>query len=68
VKNLFDTGLFKASVVPFVDVARAGSVYVDAGIQLRVSLASLLSISISMGHDLKTGRTLVYTNLTHSRL
>ncbi len=66
-KNLFDSALFKTSVAPFVDVARVREVYVDAGIQLRFSLASVLSFSISAGRDLKAGRTVVFTNLTRSR-
>jgi hypothetical protein len=66
-KHLLDTAFFKASVTPFVDVARAGSVYVDPGVELRFSLASLITFSISAGHDLKTGRTFVFTNLTRSR-
>lgn len=65
-KNLFDTAFLKASVVPFVDVGRAGSVYVDSGIELRFSLASVVTFSISAGHDLKAGRTVVFTNLTRS--
>ena len=65
-KRLFDTAFFKANVVPFADIARAGSLYVDTGIELRFSLASLVTFSLSAGRDLKAGRTLVFTNLTRS--
>jgi hypothetical protein len=66
-KNIFDTALFKARIVPFVDIARAGSVYVDPGIELRFSLASLITFSISAGRDLQAGRTFVFANLTRGR-
>ena len=61
-KTVLDSTFVRASVVPFVDVARAGSVFVDAGAELRISLASLATFSVSVGRDLKAGRTLVFTN------
>ena len=65
-KHVFDTAFFKATVVPFADIAHAGPLYVDAGIELRFSLASVVTFSISAGRDVKAGRTVIFTNLTRS--
>jgi hypothetical protein len=63
-KTLFERAFLKASIVPFADVARVGSVFVDAGTEFRISLASLATFSVSVGRDLKAGRTLIFTNVT----
>ena len=63
-KTFLERSFFKASIVPFVDVARAGSVFVDTGAELRISIASLATFSVSVGRDLRAGRTLVFTNAT----
>jgi predicted double-glycine peptidase len=63
-KTLFEKAFFKASLVPFADVARVGSIYVDAGAELRFSFTSVATFSVSVGRDLKAGRTLVFTNAT----
>jgi hypothetical protein len=58
-KNLFNLGLLKASAGPFVDAARltrAEPTLVDAGIQLRVSLLTGLTLDFSYGVDLRAGR------------
>ena len=63
-KTIFNRGLVKTSIVPFVDIARSGSAFVDTGAEFRVSVASLATFSISIGRDLKAGRTVVFTNAT----
>jgi predicted double-glycine peptidase len=65
-KDLFDLAFLKAKVVPFADIAYLGSLFVDPGIELRFSLASVVTFSISAGRDLKAGRTVVFTNLLRS--
>jgi predicted double-glycine peptidase len=62
-KTVLDKSFFKAALVPFLDVARVGSVFVDAGAELRLTVASMLTFSVSAGRDLRTGRTLVFTNV-----
>jgi hypothetical protein len=51
--------LLRVSVAPFVDVARTARTFVDAGVELRLRLASLATFSISIGKDLRTGKTVV---------
>jgi hypothetical protein len=63
-KTVVEKTFFKVNVVPFADVARMGSTYVDVGAELRVSLASIATFSVSVGRDLKAGRTVVFTNAT----
>jgi hypothetical protein len=63
-KTVVEKAFFKVSVVPFADVAGMGEVYVDVGAELRVSLASVATFSVSVGRDLKAGRTVVFTNAT----
>jgi hypothetical protein len=63
-KTLFHKGLFRAGIVPFLDFARAGAVFADAGAEFRLTVASLATFSLSVGRDLKDGRTVVFT---HSR-
>jgi hypothetical protein len=63
-KTIFENAFFKVNVVPFTDVARVGSIYIDAGAELRISVASVATFSISVGRDLTGGRTLVFTNAT----
>ena len=63
-KTVLEKSFFKVNLVPFADVARVGSSYVDAGAELRISLASVATFSVSVGRDLKAGRTLVFTNAT----
>jgi hypothetical protein len=64
-KTVLEKPFLKVNVVPFTDVARVGSLYVDVGAELRLSLASIVTLSVSVGRDLKAGRTLVFTNTTH---
>jgi hypothetical protein len=61
-KTVLDKSFFKATLVPFLDIARVGSAFVDAGAELRLSIASMLTFSVSAGRDLRAGRTLVFTN------
>jgi predicted double-glycine peptidase len=62
-KTVLDKSFFKATLVPFLDAARVGSTFVDAGAELRLSVASMLTFSISAGRDLRAGRTLLFTNV-----
>jgi predicted double-glycine peptidase len=61
-KTVLDKSFFKAALVPFFDVARVGSTFVDAGAELRLSVASMFTFSVSAGRDLRAGRTVVFTN------
>lgn len=61
-KRLFDVGWVGMSVVPFIDLARAHSVFVDAGAELRLSVASMATVSFSVGRDLRTGKTSAFFN------
>jgi hypothetical protein len=56
-KNLFNAGFVKASAGPFIDLARltrTEPTMVDAGISLRFSLVSGLTLDFSYGLDLRT--------------
>ena len=58
-KRLYANGLFRLDGVPFLDTARISSHaqwLVDSGIQLRVSVLSAFTISVSLGGDLRTGQ------------
>ena len=58
-KRLYANGLFRLDGVPFLDTARISSHaqwLVDSGIQLRVSVLSAFTISVSLGRDLRTGQ------------
>jgi CBS domain-containing protein len=66
-KEFLDKSFVRAAIVPFVDIARAGSSFVDAGAELRVSIASLFTFSISLGRDLKAGRNVLFTNVGSSQ-
>ena len=61
-KTVVEKAFFKVSVVPFADVAQAGATYVDVGAEFRVSLVSVATFSVSVGRDLRAGRTVVFTN------
>jgi hypothetical protein len=63
-KTVLDKAFFEVSVVPFTDVARVDSLYIDVGAELRISIASVATFSISIGRDLIAGRTLVFSNAT----
>jgi predicted double-glycine peptidase len=63
-KTILEEAFFKVNVVPFTDVARVGSLYVDVGAELRIAIASVATFSISVGRDLKAGKTLVFSNAT----
>jgi|GEM_PF-357523 len=63
-KTIMDRGVFSLQLVPFLDAARMGECFTDAGLELRVSIASMLTFSISAGHDLKSGRTAPFTNIS----
>jgi hypothetical protein len=63
-RTLFRWTLLRFAAVPFLDVARAGEWYDDAGVELRVSVASAMQFSLSFGKDLRTGKmTLFARNL-----
>jgi len=51
-------------LAPFTDVARVGGWFVDAGMEVRFSVASLVTISFSAGRDLKSGRNVFFTDVT----
>ena len=59
-RTLFRWTLMRVSVAPFLDLARAGDWYDDAGVELRVSLASAMRFSFSFGKDLRTGKTAMF--------
>src|SRR5262249_46077160 len=63
-KNIADCGLINIKLAPFADVARVGAWYVDTGIELRFSVASLFTFSLSAGRDLMAGRNVVFTDVT----
>jgi hypothetical protein len=58
-KIVRDFNLLRLSAAPFVDAARTTRTFVDAGIELRLRLASVATFSISIGRDLQTGKTVV---------
>ena len=60
----FDTGLMDFRVAPFADVARQGTWFVDTGLEFRLSIASMVTVSLSTGRDLKAGRTVFFSNIT----
>ena len=59
-RTLFRWTLMRFSVAPFLDVARAGEWYQDAGAELRVSVASAMRFAFSFGKDMQTGKTAVF--------
>src|SRR5262249_47262365 len=59
-RTLFRWTLMRFSAAPFLDVARAAEWYPDAGVELRVSVASAMRFAFSFGKDLRTGRTAVF--------
>jgi hypothetical protein len=64
-KSLYDRALVGIQAGPFLDVARVSSDsrwLVDAGIQVRVSLMKALSVTVSVGKDLRNGRTAVFVD------
>jgi hypothetical protein len=61
-KVLHNFGFARLSAGPFIDVARMSTTYVDAGIIFRFSLGTSLSLSLSAGRDLRTGRTVGFFN------
>jgi hypothetical protein len=61
-KDVWSKSFFKVRVVPFADIARMGTSYADAGAEIRVSVASMVQLSVSFGRDLKNGRTVVFVN------
>ena len=62
-KRLYSNGLFRLEAGPFLDSARIASqpqAFVDAGIQLKVSVLSGLTLGVSFGRDLRTGGHAVF--------
>jgi hypothetical protein len=62
-KRLYSNGLIRFEAGPFVDSARIASqreVFVDAGVQLRVSVLSSLTLGLSFGRDLRAGRHAIF--------
>jgi hypothetical protein len=62
-KDLFAAPLLKTTLVPFVDIARAGSAFVDVGVELRINVASMMVFTISASHDVRAHRTVFFTNI-----
>jgi hypothetical protein len=62
-KDVFRIGLLDVKAAPYLDVARTGAWFIDAGIEVRVSVASLLTVSFSSGRDLMGGRTAFFTDV-----
>ncbi len=66
-KRLYANGLFRLDGGPFLDTARISSNaqwLVDSGIQLRVSVLSTFTISVSVGRDLRTGQHATFIDST----
>jgi hypothetical protein len=62
-KRLYDNGLFRLDGGPFLDTARIPSQrewFVDAGVQLRISVLSTFNLGISFGRNLRTGGQAVF--------
>jgi predicted double-glycine peptidase len=62
-KRVYSNGLFRFEAGPFLDSARIASqpqVLVDAGVQLRVSVLSGLTLGVSFGRDLRAGRHAIF--------
>ena len=62
-KDVFRVGLLDVKMAPYLDVARTGAWFIDAGIEVRVSIASLITVSFSSGRDLMEGRTAFFTDV-----
>jgi hypothetical protein len=62
-KKIVDWGFVTLKLAPFADVARAGKSYVDGGVDFRVSIASALTVSLSLGHDFMSGRNVFFTDV-----
>jgi len=61
-KRLHDFTLLRFSAAPFVDAAKLDAWFVDAGVELRLSIASTVGFSVSFGKDLRSGRTAVFAD------
>jgi hypothetical protein len=62
-KRIYSNGLIRLDAGPFLDSARIASkpqVFVDAGVQLRVSVLSGLTLGVSYGRDLRAGRHAIF--------
>jgi hypothetical protein len=62
-KRIYSNGLIRFEAGPFLDSARIASqpqVFVDAGVQLRVSVLSGLTLGVSFGRDLRAGRHAIF--------
>jgi len=62
-KRLYNNGLFRLEACPFLDAARIPSHpewFVDAGIQLRISVLISFNLGISLGRNLRTGSHAVF--------
>lgn len=65
VKRLYANGVFRLDGGPFLDSGRISSQaqwLVDAGTQLRVSVLSAFTLSVSFGRDLRAGRHAMFVN------
>jgi hypothetical protein len=60
-KTLHEFTFLRVSVAPFVDTARVGAWFIDAGLDFRVHVLNA-SVSVSIARDLKSGRTQVFGN------
>jgi hypothetical protein len=61
-KDVLSSSFVQVRLVPFLDLARIGTTYMDAGAELRVSIASMVTVSVSLGRDLKHGRNVIFVN------
>ena len=64
-KDVLSKNFFKVRVVPFMDLSQMGATYIDAGAELRISLASLVTVSVTFGRDLKNGRNVFFLDTTN---
>jgi predicted double-glycine peptidase len=62
-KTVWRAPFTEVKLAPFVDVARVGDWYLDTGAEVRVSVASIVTVSLSVGRDMKAGRTVLFTDL-----
>jgi hypothetical protein len=56
-KTLLHFTLLRVSAAPFIDVARTNDWFADGGVEVRFSVLSALGFSVSLGRDLRSGRT-----------
>jgi hypothetical protein len=62
-KRIYSNGIIRLDAGPFLDSARIASqpqMFVDAGVQLRVSVLGGLTLGVSYGRDLQAGRHAIF--------